>query len=265
MTDNPQQPTSPHDQPDDQPLEPGLRTVSSEQVEALLADGEISTLHGSMLWGSNYAALVTVSRNDLRTIAVYKPQRGERSLWDFPDGTLCKREVAAYVVSQALGWQLVPPTVLRQGPHGLGSIQLFIEHDPEINYFSLDDRFVLQLQRFAIFDALVNNADRKGGHLLLDSRGKLWGIDHGLTFHNVPKLRTVIWEFAGHRIADDLLEPVQRICDQLEFPQNEIADRLQVLLQKAELAAFQRRAHHILRERRFASPGPGPNHPWPPV
>ena len=185
------------------------------RFERLLAEGVIDDVQGIMRWGSNYAALVTIRDGGLAVTAVYKPQRGERPLWDFPDGTLCYREVVSYLISQALEWYLVPPTVLRHGPHGLGSLQLFIEHDPDINYFSLNDQFVPQLQRFVIFDDLINNADRKGGHLLLDARGKLWGIDHGLTLNAMPKLRTVIWEFSGLPVPHTLLVPVQGLLDQL--------------------------------------------------
>ncbi len=241
------------------------RFVDISRVETLLATGEIASVRGATLWGSNYATLVTVNDEELQTTAVYKPQRGERPLWDFPDGTLCYRETLSYMVSKALGWYLVPPTQLRNGPHGLGSLQLFIEHNPEINYFSLDNRFTAQLQHFVIFDYLVNNTDRKGGHLLLDATGKLWGIDHGLTFHVAPKLRTVIWEFAGQRVSDSLLEDVRQLCAQLDTDNNDLRCKLHELLSAAEIAALMRRISHLLEHKRYPSPGPGPNHPWPPV
>ena len=241
------------------------RFVDITRVEMLLATGEITVVRGAMLWGSNYATLVTVSDAELQTTAVYKPQRGERPLWDFPDGTLCYRETLSYLVSKSLGWYLVPPTQLRQGPHGLGSLQLFIEHSPEINYFSLDSRFTSQLQRFVIFDYLVNNTDRKGGHLLLDAAGKLWGIDHGLTFHVAPKLRTVIWEFAGQRVSENLLNDVRKLCEELAVDNSELYCRLYELLSSAEIAALNRRITHLLEHKRYPSPGPGPNHTWPPV
>jgi hypothetical protein len=239
--------------------------VSIERIETLLAQGEISRLHGTALWGSNYATMVSVRDAELRIMAVYKPQRGERPLWDFPDGTLCYREVGSYLVSKALGWYLVPPTVLRSGPHGLGSLQFYVDHDPEINYFSLDDRFVNQLQQFAVFDYLVNNTDRKGGHLLLDKRGKLWGIDHGLTFHAMPKLRTVIWEFSGQCIPDELLENVQTLSDQLADDNSDVRCKLTPLVSTAEVTALRRRVRQVLENKRYPHPGPGPNHPWPPI
>jgi hypothetical protein len=264
MTEDTEHP-SPDDDRSHEPDDRNRRFVDIERVEALLANGQITTLRGATLWGSNYAALVTVSDDELRATAVYKPQRGERSLWDFPDGTLCYRETLSYMVAKALGWYLVPPTRLRNGPHGLGSLQFFVEHNPEINYFSLDDRFEAQLRRFAIFDYLVNNTDRKGGHLLLDTAGKLWGIDHGLTFHAAPKLRTVIWEYAGERIADSLLEDVRKFCEQVESGESELRRKLNELLSTAETAALMRRTGHLLEHKRYPSPGPGPNHPWPPV
>ncbi len=240
-------------------------TVDIPRVETLLSEGTITAMHGVTLWGSNYAMLVHVSYADLETTAVYKPQRGERPLWDFPDGTLCYREVAAYQVSKALGWYLVPPTALRRGPHGLGSLQLFIEHDPDVNYFSLDNRFEDQLRRFALFDYVVNNTDRKGGHLLLDPRGKLWGIDHGLTFHTTPKLRTVIWDFSMQMVSEELAACLQALCDQLDDPDSPLICALTPLLSRPEINAVQRRVQRLLETRTFPRPGPGPNHPWPPV
>jgi uncharacterized repeat protein (TIGR03843 family) len=264
MTEDIEQPPN-DDETSNEPDNRNRRFVDIARVEALLATGEITVVRGAMLWGSNYATLVTVSDAELQTTAVYKPQRGERPLWDFPDGTLCYRETLSYLVSKALGWYLVPPTQLRQGPHGLGSLQLFIEHNPEINYFSLDSRFTSQLQRFVIFDYLVNNTDRKGGHLLLDAAGKLWGIDHGLTFHVAPKLRTVIWEFAGQRVSENSLNDVRKLCEELAVDSSELHCRVHELLSNTEIAALNRRITHLLEHKRYPSPGPGPNHPWPPV
>ncbi len=264
MTDNPSHPL--HDHLVGAARNTEEQTVSISRVETLLDTGKIVAMRGSALWGSNYAALVTVSDSELQTTAVYKPQRGERSLWDFPDGTLCYREVVAHLISKAIDWYLVPPTVLREdGPHGRGSLQLFIEHDPEINYFSLDDRFVDQLQRFAVFDYLINNTDRKGGHLLMDARGKLWGIDHGLTFHTLPKLRTVIWEFTGQYVPDALLEDVHKLCEQLDREDTALRQAIGDKLTLAEINALRRRIQQLLENKRFPRPGPGPNHPWPPV
>jgi hypothetical protein len=239
--------------------------VSIERAAELLRVGQITYLRGSSIWGSNYSALVTVRDDELDATAVYKPQRGERPLWDFPDGTLCYRETLSYTVSEALTWHLVPPTILREGPHGLGSVQLFIEHNPEINYYSLGDSFMPQLQQFAIFDHVINNTDRKGGHLLLDRHGKLWGIDHGLTFHALPKLRTVIWEFAGETVPEALLDDVRQLCNELETADSELRQQVSDLLKPAEIRALQQRIQSLLETKRFPNPGPGPNHPWPPV
>jgi len=236
-----------------------------ERAEALLAHGEIVADVESPLWGSNYATLIAVQGAEGRVLAVYKPQRGERPLWDFPDGTLCYREWLAYHVSKALGWGLVPPTVLREGPLGLGSVQLFIAHNPEVTYFSLDRRFAAQLQRFAVFDFVVNNADRKGGHLLLDARGKLWGIDHGLTFHVAPKLRTVIWEFAGQLVAGHLLHDVEVLCGQLDGSGTQLVDLLRRCLMPREVLALERRLEWLLEGMRFPVLGRGLAVPWPPV
>jgi len=216
-------------------------------------------------WSSNYTFLVSITDGQCATMAVYKPQRGERPLWDFPDGTLCYRETAAFVVSDALDWCIVPPTTLRDGTRGLGSVQLYIPNNPEVNYFSLDDRFADQLMKFAAFDYVINNADRKGGHCLLDDDNHLWGIDHGIGFHTAPKLRTVIWDFAGQTIPDELLNDLLRVCSELEDKRSHVRMELEQLLSDAELHALQARMRRITQRREYPRPGPGPNYPWPPV
>ncbi len=236
----------------------------------LLACGTIHEEHGLLRWSSNYTFLVSITDNDLETLAVYKPQRGERPLWDFPDGTLCYREVAAYLVSDTLNWQLVPPTVLRDGPRGLGSMQLFVQSTPDVNYFSLEEKLpskviVPQLMRMAAFDYVVNNADRKGGHCLIDAEEHMWGIDHGITFHSTPKLRTVIWDFAGQRVPDALLEDLQRLCGLLDDIQSRLRLELDKLLSDSEVHALMARTRRIVQRREYPRPGPGPNYPWPPV
>ncbi|MEW6579029.1 MAG: SCO1664 family protein [Chloroflexota bacterium] len=233
-----------------------------ERAEALLVHGEIVRDLDVTLWGSNYATLVAVQDAERRALAVYKPRRGERPLWDFPDGTLCCREMLTYHVSKVLGWDLVPPTVLREGPLGLGSVQLFVVHSSEVTYFNLDDRFTAQLQRFAVFDFIVNNADRKGGHLLLDARGKLWGIDHGLTFHAASKLRTVIWEFAGQPVAEYLLRDVEMLRGQLAVSGAPLAVLLRAHLAPREVFALERRVELLLQTGCFPVPGVGLVYPW---
>lgn len=239
--------------------------VTMERVVEILEKGTIRAEHGIMRYSSNYTFLVSVIHDDLNLMAVYKPQRGERPLWDFPDGTLCYREVASFLTANALGWQLVPPTVLREGPRGLGSVQFYIDHDPEQNYFSFDTDMIPQLMTMAAFDYLVNNADRKGGHCLVDSQGHLWGIDHGITFHTANKLRTVIWDFAGQPLPENLLADVEKLCGSVEETDHAFRQAMQKLLSEAEMRAFQSRIRHLLRTKRYPQPGSGPNYPWPPV
>ena len=177
----------------------------------LLQHGEI-TIKGEFVWGSNYTFLAEVSQNGDKILSVYKPSRGERPLWDFPPASLARREAAAYLVSEALGWELVPPTVYRKkAPIGPGSLQLFIEHDPELHYFNLTWTTARGLRPVVLFDLLVNNADRKGSHLLFDNNHHLWLIDHGICFHAEDKLRTVIWDFAGEPIPENLLADLRRL------------------------------------------------------
>lgn len=239
--------------------------ISPERVLDVLQNGEIDTEHGMLRWSSNYAFLIDLMLEDVKLTAVYKPQRGERPLWDFPDGTLCYREVASFLTSRELGWEIVPPTVLREGPRGLGSIQFYVDHDPEINYFTFEGQYTPQLKRIAAFDYLINNADRKGGHCLLDSEGHVWGIDHGIAFNSVHKLRTVIWEYAGEPIPDELLAAVACLLDALDDPNHPYNQAMRKLLSPQEIRAFQGRVRHILKQRRYPVPGPGPNYPWPPV
>jgi len=246
--------------------ESGSQPVSAADVLLTLGQGVIQDDHGVLPWGSNYAYLVAVADERLALLAVYKPQRGERPLWDFPEGTLCYREVAAYVVSEALGWAIVPPTVLRGGPYGLGSLQFYVDHDPEINYFTpLPPECGEQLQRMAVFDYLINNADRKGGHCLLDSQGHLWGIDHGLTFHCQPKLRTVIWDYAGQPLPEQIVEDLRTLRRTLRDPEASVRQALQALVSAQEIDALIMRLQHLLKTRQFVLPGRGPNYPWPPV
>lgn len=235
--------------------------VELERVLHLLSEGEIE-LQGQLPWSSNYSFLANIQDEELTCPAVYKPQRGERPLWDFPDGTLCLREYAAFVVSQALGWGLVPPTVLREGPYGLGTFQLYVDADPEEHFFSLRDEYPAEFQRVALFDLVVNNADRKGGHCLRDRFGHIWCIDHGLTFSAQSKLRTVIWDFAGQPIPSDLLNDLQAFKAQLANS-SEIFLVLDRLLSPREIKMLQRRLDRLLETGCFPQPGPGRNVPWP--
>jgi uncharacterized repeat protein (TIGR03843 family) len=247
--------------PHDMHEEPVVVEVEFERILGLLLEGEVE-LQAQLPWSSNYSFLVNVQDEDLTCLAVYKPQRGERPLWDFPDGTLCLREYAAFVVSQALGWGLVPPTVLREGPHGLGTVQLYVDADPDEHFFNLRDEYPAEFQRVALFDVLVNNADRKGGHCLRDRHGHIWCIDHGLTFNPQPKLRTVIWDYAGQPIPPDLQDDLRVFRGRLTNPDG-LRSTLERLLSPREIKMLQRRLNLLLDDGCFPQPGPGRNVPWP--
>ena len=231
-------------------------------MERLLSEGNMEVL-GLLPRASNYTFLARVQLGDDTCHAVYKPRRGEAPLWDFPDGTLCTREVAAYVVATALGWPSVPPTVLREGPEGPGSVQQFVEFDPHEHYFTLQQRRADDFKRIAAFDAIVNNADRKSGHCLLGTDGIIHVIDHGVCFSTAPTLRTVIWEFAGEPLPEDVLASVERLARGLRG--GPLRERLSVLLEPEEIEATAARAESLVRAGRFPHPGPGRPYPWPAV
>jgi uncharacterized repeat protein (TIGR03843 family) len=225
------------------------------RVVDLLAHGN-TEIHGLVPWSSNYTFLVTVRDEDLKALAIYKPCRGERPLWDFSAGSLCRREVAAYLLSRSLGWPEIPPVVLRDGVHGPGSVQLFVEADPEAHYFTMRGRSEYDdaLRLVALFDCVVNNADRKGGHLLKGAEGQVWAIDHGLTFHSEYKLRTVIWEYAGQPIAGRELDDLGGLRDDLETDDAPLCRALLHLIDGTEIEALRRRLDHLLRARTFPLP-----------
>lgn len=228
---------------------------------ALLRAGEIRPTH-VVGWASNDTYVAEVRDGDAAVRAIYKPREGEAPLWDFPDGTLWRREVAAYEVSEALGWSLVPPTVAREdGPLGPGSLQLFVDVEPEEHYATLRETRAECFRRVAAFDVLVNNADRKSGHCLLErATGRIWCVDHGICFHREPKLRTVIWEFAGKPIPGDLLADVARFAAALRG-----LDEVRALLAAREVAALGDRARAMLAAGHYPDPGEGRPFPWPPV
>jgi hypothetical protein len=229
----------------------------------LLLKGDLRETHGLLPWGSNYTFLMSVCQDDVEVPAIYKPRRGERPLWDFPDGTLCLRETAAYVLSEALKWHIVPPTVLRDGPQGYGMVQQFIDHDPDRHYFTFGAEHKSQLQMIALFDYIANNADRKGGHCLLDPSGDIWAIDHGICFHTQPKLRTVIWDFAEQKIPSPLLADLSRFLER--DCRESVSGDLRHLLSQGEILAMFRRAESLERSRKYPEPGPGRQYPWPPI
>jgi uncharacterized repeat protein (TIGR03843 family) len=230
----------------------------------LLTESPLLTA-GLVPWGSNYTFLMLMGEGDEAPQAIYKPQQGERPLWDFPRGTLCLRERGAYLMSEALGWRIVPPTVLREGPRGFGSVQFFVEHDPNETFFNFQEQgnWVAQLQKIALFDIVTNNADRKGGHVIRDTADDhLWGIDHGLCFHHEYKLRTVIWDFAGHPLPAPLAADLERIYTELATAVPWAAE-LQQHLNQREWQALQRRLQTLLQQAIFPIPGPGRHYPWP--
>lgn len=223
----------------------------------LLLRGDVE-LKGRMPWSSNATFLVSLCLDgDVGGDAIYKPVRGERPLWDFPHG-LFRREVAAYLLDQALGWNRVPETVVRgDAPLGIGSLQRFVPAHFEEHYFTLleHDEHHEALREIATFDLIANNADRKSGHCLLGEDGRIWGIDHGVCFSDEPKLRTVIWDFAGTPIPPSLREDAARVADDLPD--------LAGLLDGREVAALSQRLRAVARMRTFPSPGAGRPYPWP--
>jgi uncharacterized repeat protein (TIGR03843 family) len=228
----------------------------------LLRDGEMDVL-GRMPWSSNATFLVNLTSNGDEMLAIYKPQRGERPLWDFPRGTLCRREVAAYELSDILTWDIVPETVLRDGPAGMGSVQRYVEHDPEDHYFTLLETHGDEFRRMAVFDILINNTDRKGGHCLRAADGRVFGIDHGVSFHAQWKLRTVIWDFGGERIPSSIAADLDAM---LTTHTGELRARLEPLLDRFELDALRARAEHLLQVGRLPHPDADYHcYPWPMV
>jgi len=223
------------------------------------------TVRGLFEFGSNYTFLCEVRppATDTPLRAVYKPAQGEQPLWDFESGSLARREVAAYRVSQALGWDIIPPTVLRvDGPYGEGSLQAYRDLDLQQDYFSLRETAANDLRRVAAFDALANNADRKAGHLARDREGHLWLIDHGLCFHAEPKLRTVIWDFAGEQIPPGLVADMKQLGARLKSD-GLLRQGLSQLLTPQEVVALNRRVRSLVRQPCFPMPGPGQSVPWP--
>ncbi|MFJ7268457.1 SCO1664 family protein [Streptomyces sp. NPDC099050] len=269
---------------------PGVNATG--ELEELLAHGEL-TVVGQIREASNAVLLCTVTHGGASTDCVYKPVKGERPLWDFPDGNLAQREVAAYLVSEATGWGLVPPTVLRDGPYGEGMVQQWIEtgESPEAELLALVDgeeagegwrpvafaevgegRTALlvhaddeRLRRMSVLDAVINNGDRKGGHLLPAPDGRLYGIDHGVTFHTEDKLRTLLWGWAGEPLTEEAGSVLTALATALAAGEP-LATRLAELLTTGELAAVRARVALLLRTGKHPQPsGQWPAIPWPPV
>ena len=222
-----------------------------------LLSGEL-TLHGRVMPASNATFVGEIGGRRV----VYKPVAGERPLWDFPDGTLAGREVSAALVSEATGWDVVPPTVLRDGPFGPGMVQLWIDADPSVDLPSFVRRDVPALRRMAVFDAVVNNADRKGGHILPKPDGHVYGVDHGICFSVDPKLRTLLWRWAGQPLTAEAVQVLERLTDDLLGP---LGDQLHEHLTRREVRRTQQRVADLLRTGRHPEPsGEWPALPWPP-
>ncbi len=226
----------------------------------LLGEGEVEIL-GRLPWSSNHTLAVKCSHDGKELLAVYKPRSGERPLADFPPG-LFRREVAAYELSAALGWDVVPETVERgELSYGPGSLQRFVPADFTEHYFTFkaDPAHEHRLAAICAFDIVANNADRKSGHCILGDDGLIWAIDHGLCFNEAPKLRTVIWELAGRLLPDGFVDALVRVVD-------EPPEALDLLLDSREVDSLRRRAAALATAGRFPQPPPaGPVYPWPPV
>ncbi len=239
--------------------EPGGQGV----LEAL-RQGELDLI-GRLPGASNATFLARVALADApdgELVCVYKPVRGERPLDDFPHGTLARREVAAYLLSQYTGWDLVPPTVMRTGPLGEGMVQLWVEVDEASDIVAMVTGGDTRLRTMCVFDALTNNADRKAGHLLPVAGGHVFGVDHGICFAAEPKLRTVLWAWRGQRLSDAELSVVSRVCSALD---GELGAELRELLTRREVRATAERAERLLTSGRFPQPDPfRPAVPWPP-
>lgn len=246
----------------EQPAEPVLRApVDDAEALQLLRTGEID-LEGRMLDASNVTLVGTIRSGDLGGECVYKPVAGERPLWDFPDGTLAGREISAFLVSEATGWRVVPPTVLREGPFGPGMVQLWIDGDEDVDLAEFVRRDDPALRRMAVFDAVVNNADRKGGHIIPMPDGHVHGVDHGICFSVEPKLRTLLWRWAGRPLPLAALEVLERLAEDLR---GDLGEELHEHLTRREVRRTQQRVADLLRTKLHPEPsGDWPALPWPP-
>ena len=242
-------------------------SFDSDAIEEALRRLPVVELKGLFRRSSNYTFLVELCAEGARQplLAVYKPAQGESPLWDFPAGTLYRREVAAYVIAKHLGWPRIPPTVVREeAPHGIGALQMYVEARPDRHYLVSHAEPADTWMEIAVFDVLANNADRKSGHCLTDARGLVWVIDHGLTFHPDPKLRTVIWDFAGNPVPPRLRRDLERAASALD--EGHLGMRLAELLSRKELSVLRRRIGAMLKPGwELPQPTSAWSVPWPPV
>lgn len=256
-SDEPSGPTDPDEPQEITSFLSSTVTAPDEASVPLLEKGDISVI-GRMPYSSNATFLVDVCRDDQRTQAIYKPERGERPLHDFEPG-LWRREVASYLVSERAGWGVVPPTLAREGPLGVGSVQFFCPSDYSEHYFTIAEagHHEVALRRLCALDIVINNTDRKSGHVLLGNDGNIWAIDNGLSFHVEPKLRTVIWDFAGSPIGDDIASEVTSLAEP------DLGDDLADLLEVEEIEAVFDRAERLVATGTFPVDRTGRAYPWP--
>jgi hypothetical protein len=240
---------------------PSIDAAAIVEVCRFLEQAEI-TACDRLPRGSNRVFIVKLVKENTDVKAIYKPRRGEAPLYDFPDGSLYKREYAAFLVSQALDWFIVPPTVIRPGPWGVGSVQWFVNSGNRVIFEPKTDRDLSKLKQVAVFDLMVNNADRKLGHFLEGQDGHLWVVDHGLTFHALPKLRTVLWDFAGQPVPDKLVADIAALRKKLARG-NPLRNALLHLLEAAEVEALESRIAGIIENPVFSHPQSRWSVPWP--
>lgn len=238
--------------------------MDNSAILRVLEKGEVQ-LRGQFLESSNATFFVTCQLEVESLQAVYKPEAGQTELYDFEPATLPRREVAAWLVCSAAGWAFVPPTVYRKDglPFGAGSLQLFVEHNPRLHYLALEENERAPFQEVALFDLVVNNADRKSGHILFGDDGRWWTIDQALCFHTEPKLRTVIWDFVGERFDEAEVGELHHLELALE-PEAELSQSLRELLRQDEIEAMRQRLQGLLEKGAFPEPDPGHRPvPWP--
>ncbi|WP_067179348.1 SCO1664 family protein [Microtetraspora niveoalba] len=241
----------------------GVAGLDDATALRLLREGALDVA-GRLVEATNMTLYCSVRLDDLVAACVYKPVRGERPLWDFPDGTLAAREVAAYEVAAATGWRIVPPTVYRDGPFGPGMVQLWIDTAPDVDLLALIRGRTPGLRRVAVFDAVVNNADRKGGHLLPLADGHVYGVDHGVCFSAEDKLRTVLWQWRGKPLSREAVSVLARL--EREIDRGRLGRRLRELLTQAEVEATWQRVRRLLDAGVHPHPSEDwPAVPWPPI
>ena len=238
--------------------------LSSEEVLRRLSEWKVDAI-GLHPDGSNYVFVIRLSDGDSEIYAIYKPSSGERPLRDFPYGTLHNREWAAYRVATTLGWPNVPPTVIREGPHGIGSVQLYVDADFSRHYFNERDNKLTQYEPVAVFDVLINNADRKGGACLIDANEEVWAVDHGLTFNPLARRRSVMFEFNAMPYSEMHLASLANLSGELRRTESRLASELKSVLDDHEFDSLIARCDQMIESSRFPTLDPNYNVPWPMV